>query len=303
MSFRSGPRALKRALARLIEGSWRLGWRAAALTKRGDARRWSSPGAQQVLVVAPHPDDEAIGCAGTVLLHVQAGDRVCVAIATDGGRSKAMADPAAMRWQRLQEALDAARLMRVDRVVWIGLPEGEWCPSDLQQPLAELMAQLRPDIIYAPSRIDFHPEHLQVAHALALALAGLPTPQSHDIRLRIYQIQVPLSPVISNLVADVSAVQSASDAVLRTYASQSASVQCAWRHRRYSAAWHGIAGAAEEFFELSAQRYAAMHGAPPAQWPQAFRGMRNFPMSDPLAYLTGMAERRRIRACLPASGR
>jgi N-acetylglucosamine malate deacetylase 1 len=296
MSFRARLRPAKRALGLLIEHGWILGFRALAALMRRDVRRWSSPGGQQVLVVAPHPDDEAIGCAGTVLLHAQSGDRVCVAIATDGGRSMAVADRNALCRLRRREAEDGARLMRVDRLHWIGLAEGQWSTADLQPALSALIEEIQPDIIYAPSRIDFHPEHLGVAHALALALDASRSQSMRNTRVRIYQIQVPLNPLITNLVADVSAVKAGSEAALRAYVSQTGSIQGAYRQRRYGASWHGIGGEAEEFCELTAQRYIALHSQPPALWPQVFRGLRYFPLSDPLAYLAGMTERRKIHA-------
>src|SRR5256886_16394559 len=38
----------------------------------------------RVLVIAAHPDDEVLGCGGTVALHVRAGDEVHTAIACEG---------------------------------------------------------------------------------------------------------------------------------------------------------------------------------------------------------------------------
>jgi hypothetical protein len=89
--------------------------------------------------------------------------------------------------------------------------------------------------------------------------------------------------------------------VLHAYASQAGSIRCSYRQRRYSAVWHRIVGVVEEFWELSAPGYAALHSEPPRCWHQVFRGLRSFPLSDPLAYLAGMAERRRIAAA--AEGR
>jgi LmbE family N-acetylglucosaminyl deacetylase len=296
MSFRSGLRPSKRAIAHAVEQLWRLSFGAVAYVLRPDAKRLTPTGSDRVLIVAPHPDDEAMGCVGTVLLHVRSGDRVCLAVVTDGRQSKVIADPARMALQRYRESCNAARLMQVDRLEMIGLPEGEWSVSQLQGTLRTLIEAIDPGVIYAPSRIDFHPEHFKVAHALALALGELSASRTNDIRVRVYQVQVPLSPLLSNVVTDVSAVLSDYEAVLRVYESQAGSIQCAYRHRRYSAALHRIAGRAEEFWELSAQRYAAVHAQSPAHWSRIFRGLRAFPLSDPLAYLVGIKERRRIRA-------
>jgi N-acetylglucosamine malate deacetylase 1 len=301
MSFRSRLRPVKRVAARVVEPFWRLAIAAAGFGLRQETSRWFSPGNQQVLVIAPHPDDEAIGCAGTLLRHSLSGDCVCVAIATDGRRSRALKDPNEMAAERKREASNAARLMGNERLEWIGLPEGDWQVPQLQELLRSLVGQIKPNIIYSPSRIDFHPEHFAVAHSLALALGELGAAHTDDLRVRVYQVQVPLTPLLSNLVADVSSVYPQCEAVLRAYRSQAGSVECAYRLRRYCASWHRIAGQAEEFWELPADRFIALHSDSPANWSQVFRGLRNFPLTDPLAYLAGGNERRRLRLMAAAA--
>jgi hypothetical protein len=120
-------------------------------------------------------------------------------------------------------------------------------------------------------------------------------PPAREISVRAYQSQVPLTPLLSNLVAEVSASQPRWEAVLRAYVSQAASIECTYRQRRYSALLHGVDGVIEAFWEMSASRYVALHVDPPTNWPRAFRGLRNFPLADPMAFIAGRNERRRIR--------
>ena len=41
---------------------------------------------RRVLVFSPHPDDETVGCGGSLALHVRAGDPVKVIFLTNGAR-------------------------------------------------------------------------------------------------------------------------------------------------------------------------------------------------------------------------
>ena len=295
MSFRSRLRPVKRAAALPIELLWRASFTVAGWSHPSRARTWASTGGKNVLVVAPHPDDEAIGCGGTMLRHALSGDRVVIAIATDGRRAQAIPDPARMAAHRKNEAVEAARLLRNARLEWIGLPEGEWAVAQLRDVLAILLDEIRPDIVYAPSRVDFHPEHRTVAHALALALEAAGTVPRATI-VRVYQVQVPLTAELVNVVNDVSSVLEAADTALRAYASQSGSIECTYRRRRYSARRHRLPGAVEEFWELQAAKYIELHRDPPARWHDEYRGMRHFPMTDPLAWLVGSADRKQLRS-------
>jgi LmbE family N-acetylglucosaminyl deacetylase len=297
MSFRSKLRPLKQAAAPAAEAFAHACIAVGHFATPRNRATWSSPGGERVLVVAPHPDDEAIGCAGTLLRHAQANDRVRIAVATDGRRSRTIRDPGEMARRRREEAVDAASLLRVEQLEWIGLPECEWQTAELAAPLRALLTAFEPTVVYAPSRIDFHPEHFAVAHALALALDDCGVAP----RLRVYQVQVPLTPIVTNLVVDIAAFAAECDAALRVYATQAGSLACAYRQRRYSASLYRSAGPVEEFWEMSAQCYVELHHEAPGLWPRCFRGMRNFPLTDPLAFRVGRAERRRLVAAAARS--
>jgi hypothetical protein len=108
-------------------------------------------------------------------------------------------------------------------------------------------------------------------------------------------VQVPLTGILTNLVADISGVIAPSAAAQRAYESQYGSIESVYRRQRYGAGSHRAAGPVEEFWELSAEQYVELHRAPAAEWLRKFRGMRRFAWTDPLAYLRGRSERRRLQ--------
>ena len=59
---------------------------------------------ERLLVLAPHPDDEVIGCGGVVFQHLRAGAAVRVAVATDGVEAAPTDDTAAYRARREEES-------------------------------------------------------------------------------------------------------------------------------------------------------------------------------------------------------
>ena len=256
---------------------------------------WHSPGAQRVLIVAPHPDDE-IGCGGTLLLHRRAGDEVHVVHVTDGRMSRAGGlGPDEMAYRRKLEAAAAARALGCSgrETHWLGLREWEWEDAALVPALRDLLRETRAQVVYAPSCVDFHPDHVRVARCLAQALADV---SPRDLTVRVYQIQVPLTPLLVNLIAPMHTVARDLLAAAQCYASQWGSVERCLRMKRYGASLYHVAGPAEEFWQLDPDAYRRLHTTPTATGADGtFRGVRARPFTDPLSYLRGLRARRHLR--------
>ncbi len=282
-------KSAKDVASAIVEAVWACGFALAGRIQRRPVDVWSSPGGQRVMIVAPHPDDEVIGCGGTLLRHSQAGDVTCVVYVTDGRGSQALGlRSEEMARRRQQEAESSAKALQVDRFEWLGLPEDEWRVSQLEGRLAALIDRLAPDLIYSPSRVDFHPEHRRVAQALSLALTG-------DPLVRVYQVQVPLTAILTNLIDDVSAVMAACQIACEAYATQWDSVIRTHRLRRYAAWFYRCGQYVEGFWQMSAAQYRLLHSADPSTWAtDEFRGIRFRALSDPMAYLHGRSARRRL---------
>ena len=245
-----------------------------------------------MLVVAPHPDDEVAGCGGAILAHRRYGDRVRVAVATDGRRSRALGmDAERTAAVRRGEAEAAAAELDVE-LDWLGLPEGEWRISTLADRLAEILRRECPEIVYAPSRIDFHPEHERVARALARALDAA---QGGDPEVRIYAAQVPLTPRLANLVVEVDLEAPRLVGALGAHRSQLGSLERCLRRRLYAGRLYRLPAAGETFWRVTSRQYRRLHQEPPdIPLHHTFRGLRYYAWSDPLAYLRGLGERRRL---------
>jgi N-acetylglucosamine malate deacetylase 1 len=171
----------------------------------------------KVLVLAPHPDDESIGCGGTICLHASQGHRVTVAFLTSGelGLKHLARDDA---WRiREREAELAAGVLNVSSLAFLRLPDwylGEHV-DDAAVSLRTVMEGETPDLVYAPHGGEWHPDHRAALHVLrdALAKTELSTPM-----IRTYEVWTPLAE--HTHVEDVSAVMSRKMRAVRCYESQ-----------------------------------------------------------------------------------
>lgn len=173
-----------------------------------------------IVVLAPHPDDEAIGCGGSILLHAAAGDRVTVVFLTSGELGLDHL-PIADAWEiREREAKVATEILGVARIEFLRLPD--WYVGDAVAKGGELLRPIirdeKPDIIYLPHPEEWHPDHRA---ALPVLRAALSSWESAIPELRGYEVWTPLPDY--NEVADITAVMRQKLCAVRTYESQLAS--------------------------------------------------------------------------------
>jgi LmbE family N-acetylglucosaminyl deacetylase len=140
-----------------------------------------------VLVVAPHPDDETLGCGGVIAQLRPKGYPVQVLVVSDGAQShpRSQQYPAPrLRQVRASETLAALALLDVaaDQVTFLGLPDGAVPDVDCQAPLAQAalaqcqtyLRQVQPQTIFLPYQYDPHRDHRASWALMQAALAALP---------------------------------------------------------------------------------------------------------------------------------
>lgn len=175
----------------------------------------------RVLAVAPHPDDETLGCGGTLALHVARGDAVGVVWMTAGELGIPGLDAAAAGETRREEATKAIAVLGVHDGVFLDFPDGTLGlhHDRAVDALCVLLAQRSPKIVYTPHPDEVHPDHC------ASALITVDAMRRHadsEVILLGYEVWSPVSwPHHSE---DIGAVFDQKLAALACHESQAAQV-------------------------------------------------------------------------------
>lgn len=183
----------------------------------------------KVLVVAAHPDDEVLGCGGTMARLAREGHAVHVAIMAEGitSRHSQRSDADAEELSRLhQQARAAATQLGAKEVRLFKLPDNrlDTVPLlDIVKLVEDLVHELQPEVIYTHHPGDLNIDHGVVHRAVLTATRPLPGLSVREI----YAFEVPsstewafqrLEPVFrANVFVDVSGTLEAKLAALACY--------------------------------------------------------------------------------------
>jgi len=123
---------------------------------------------KRVLVVAAHPDDEVLGCGGTVALHASAGDRVTCVIVCEGETLRYGKEGVGQE-KHIQQA---AQVLGVAESRCLGFPDQRLDTVSLLElinPLTGVIRELQPQIIYCQYGADINRDHQLLFKALSVA--------------------------------------------------------------------------------------------------------------------------------------
>lgn len=135
-----------------------------------------------VLVIAPHPDDEVLGCGGTIAKHASQGDDVYVAIVTKG-HEPLFSDKSVE--QVREECKTADAMLGVRETLFLDFPAAmlETIPRyKFNDAFIKLIQNIKPDVVYLPHRGDMQLDHKMTVDAAMVALR----PKYDHVVRRIY---------------------------------------------------------------------------------------------------------------------
>ena len=181
--------------------------------------------ARSALVVAPHADDEIIGCGGLLAQLAASGADVTVLYVSDSsGGTEVVSDPEAYARRRRDEAADGLAILGVDSARRLDLPDGSLDQhlDAIAAGVREVLLQLRPELLLAPSALEVTRDHRAVFTAVHRALSRVRPDDPlasvlAGLRVLLYEVNHLGYP---DLLVDVSAEVELIDRALAQHTSQ-----------------------------------------------------------------------------------
>jgi LmbE family N-acetylglucosaminyl deacetylase len=176
--------------------------------------------ASRALVVAPHYDDEVLGCGGLVARLTAAGAAVRALFLSDGRGGVDVEDRDAYGARRRAEAERAAAVLGLAGSEHLELPDGAL--EDHLEAIAEgvraALTAHRPELLLVPSPLEASADHRAAFHAVHRVLAALRDEElAASLRVLAYEVNHPLYP---DLLVDVGAELPRLAQAMGCYASQ-----------------------------------------------------------------------------------
>lgn len=132
---------------------------------------------KNILVVAPHADDEVLGCGGTIAKHVRSGDNVYVAIMTNASVGAPELFSAETVDSVRDEAIESHKILGIKETKFYELPapQLEQYPQyKIANVINSLIKEKNIHTMYIPHKGDLHLDHGAIYNACLVAARPLP---------------------------------------------------------------------------------------------------------------------------------
>lgn len=179
------------------------------------------------MVIAPHPDDETLGCAGTILNHIDKGDDVFWLIVTNISASEGWELKKVQ--QRQAEIDNISKLYKFTNTWKLDFPTTKLdvIPiSTLIESISRKIIELQPEVIYINNRCDVHTDHQIVFKAAMSCTKSFRYPSVK--RILMYEVlsetefsaALPETQFIPNVFIDITQFMGKKLDIMKTYKSE-----------------------------------------------------------------------------------
>lgn len=113
---------------------------------------------EKIAIISVHPDDETLGCGGTIIKHLHKGDEVHCILVTGGNEEQSKI------WEEVKESYGFTSVEE------LGFPELKLMDISLNTLIpafSQVLNKIRPQTLIIPNRSDIHSDHQAIYNAVA----------------------------------------------------------------------------------------------------------------------------------------
>ena len=172
---------------------------------------------EKVVVVAVHPDDETIGCGGTIIKHLNKGDEVHCILVTKGNAEQKVI------WDNVKDTYHFTSVTELD------FPELDLMDKSLNElipPLSKAISAIQPQTIIIPNRSDAHSDHKAIFNAVASCTKAFRYPFIEKVLMMEvisetdFALPLPEGQFIANYYVDITKEFEKKQEILKIYESE-----------------------------------------------------------------------------------
>jgi LmbE family N-acetylglucosaminyl deacetylase len=160
-----------------------------------------APFGKSMLIVAPHQDDETIGCGGVLALQVRSGQAAGIVILQDGadGHEDLGMPRQTLVDLRNEESRRAAAVIGLESPLFLNYSRLDDSVPQAAEALRRILHERRIDAVFTPFLLDGHVDHRSTNYILASALKQIPW----DVRVLGYEVWGLAIPNVLVIIDDV----------------------------------------------------------------------------------------------------
>ena len=140
----------------------------------------------KILIIAPHPDDEVLGCGGTIKKHINSGDEVYLCEVTKSYTPDWTEEYIV---QEMEELEDSSKFLGIKKTFLLDLPAVKldiFGQKKLNDLLSEIIQKIKPEILYIPFYGDINSDHRLISRACLVV--ARPKPKSFIKKVLAYEV-------------------------------------------------------------------------------------------------------------------
>jgi len=178
---------------------------------------------QKILVIAVHPDDETLGCGGTLLKHKANQDNIHWLICTQTDANKEFYKN---RKKEIEKVSELYGFDSVHNLELNSMQVDEYSMSELVLKISKVINEVMPSIIYLPFKSDVHSDHRKIFEAAYSCTKSFRYPFIKKIYMMEVLSETEFAPSIKedsfvpNVFSDISDFINKKVAIVKQYESE-----------------------------------------------------------------------------------